>query len=138
MNKPRVSVVLFQHDLRIDDQLSLTKAIKQGLPVIGVYLYPANDVKPTTWGFHQSGPFRQQFLWESLQDLKKNLLPLNIPMYIWMEDHLQPEIFSSLHVEHLLEWSPTIIRFLALPPGWRFLTDGSYDDVWYDEALLNV
>jgi deoxyribodipyrimidine photo-lyase len=108
MNKPHVSVVLFQHDLRIDDQLSLAKAIKQGLPVIGVYLYPANTDKPTAWGFHPSGPFRHQFLWESLQDLKKNLLSLNIPMYVWMEDHLQPEMFSSLHVEHV---------FAAVEPG---------------------
>lgn len=79
MNKPHISVVLFQHDLRIDDQLSLAKAIKQGLPVIGIYLYPANTDRPTAWGFNPSGPFRQQFLWESLQDLKKNLLSLNVP-----------------------------------------------------------
>jgi deoxyribodipyrimidine photo-lyase len=108
MNKIPVSIVLFQHDLRIEDQLSLTKAIKQGLPVIGVYLYPANNLKPTTWGFNQSGPFRQQFLWESLLDLKKNLIRLNIPMYVWMDDHLQPTVFSSLDVGHV---------FAAVEPG---------------------
>jgi hypothetical protein len=29
-----------------------------------------------------------------------------------------------------------ILKFLGLPPGWRFLTDGLYVDVWYDAALL--
>jgi len=27
------------------------------------------------------------------------------------------------------------LPFLALPPGWRFLTDGSYVDVWQDEEM---
>jgi hypothetical protein len=39
------------------------------------------------------------------------------------------EIFSEdtdflhpLHVEHLGDWCPRIIKYLALPAGWRFLT----------------
>ena len=108
MHKPQVSIVLFQHDLRIDDQLSLSKAMKQGLPIVGVYLYPSNDLKPTTWGFNQSGPFRQQFLWESLIDLKKNLLRLDIPLYVWLDDHVESSIFSSFEVVHV---------FAAVEPG---------------------
>jgi len=49
---------------------------------------------------------------------------------------LEPDAFVPLHVEHLAAWRPEILRFLGLPPGWRFLTDGSYVDVWYDAALL--
>jgi hypothetical protein len=83
-------------------------------------------------------------------NVREGLLPLNglrHPIdgdtngwYLWAGEEFaySEDFFVPLHVEHLLEWSPTIIRFLALPPGWRFLTDGSYDDVWYDEALLNI
>ena len=59
--------------------------------------------------------------------------------YLWAgrdDVPLEPDAFVPLHVEHLAAWRPEILRFLGLPPGWRFLTDGSYVDVWYDAALL--
>jgi len=31
-----------------------------------------------------------------------------------------------------------IIKYLGLSPGWKFLSDGEYEDVWYDENLLNI
>jgi hypothetical protein len=43
-----------------------------------------------------------------------------------------PDFFVPLHVEHLDEWCPMAMPFLLLPPGWRFLTDGDYEDVWHD------
>jgi hypothetical protein len=56
--------------------------------------------------------------------------------YIWAGDYSDdPDFFVPLHVEHLEEWCPLVLQFLALPPGWRFLTDGSYEDVWQDEDV---
>jgi hypothetical protein len=49
-----------------------------------------------------------------------------------------PDFFISLHVEHLVEWRPEVLKFLGLPPGWRFLTDGHHEDAWEDPALLDV
>lgn len=46
--------------------------------------------------------------------------------------------FAPLHVSHLPEYCPDAIQFLGMPPGWRFLTDGDYIDVWEDRELLNV
>ncbi|WP_441007151.1 immunity protein Imm33 domain-containing protein, partial [Neisseria meningitidis] len=35
-------------------------------------------------------------------------------------------------------WRPEIIPFLTLPPGYRFLIgENGYEDVWFDELLLN-
>jgi hypothetical protein len=48
------------------------------------------------------------------------------------------DFFVPLHVEHLQSWRPEVMRFLGLPPGWRFLTDGTHDDVWEDARLLGV
>ena len=58
--------------------------------------------------------------------------------YIWAGEELSdaPNFFVSLHVSHLKEWSPEILRFLSLPPGWRFLVAGDYVDVWQDDQLL--
>lgn len=59
--------------------------------------------------------------------------------YIWGGQlSSDPDFFVPLHVEHLIEWCPEAIRFLGLPPGWRFLMSGNYEDVWEDRSLLIV
>ena len=60
--------------------------------------------------------------------------------YIWRGEHLSQadDFFESLHTSHLQDWCPDAIRFLALPPGWRFLVAPGQEDVWFDAALLNI
>lgn len=60
--------------------------------------------------------------------------------YIWAGEELSSDadFFNPLHVEHLSDWCPQVQKYLGLPPGWRFLIVGNYEDVWYDEALLEV
>lgn len=58
--------------------------------------------------------------------------------YIWSGEELSEadDFFAPLHVAHLDVWCPQIMKFLALPPGWRFLVAGDYEDVWFDESIL--
>lgn len=58
--------------------------------------------------------------------------------YIWAGEELSdnPEFFIPLHVSHLADWCPTLIPYLALPPGWRVLLAPGQEDVWFDEGLL--
>jgi hypothetical protein len=58
--------------------------------------------------------------------------------YIWAGEELseRADFFKPLHVSHLAEWCPMILKYLGLAPGWRFLTAGEYEDVWFDESLL--
>lgn len=60
--------------------------------------------------------------------------------YIWAGEDLpsDPDFFVPLHVKHLPEWCPEILRFLGLPPGHRFLLAPGYEDVWQDAALLST
>lgn len=60
--------------------------------------------------------------------------------YIWCGEKLssEPDFFSPLHTHHLAERCPEAIRFLGLPPGYRFLVAGEYIDVWFDPTLLEV
>lgn len=46
------------------------------------------------------------------------------------------DFFKPLHVEHIDDWCPQIKKYLGLPPGWRFLIAGEYEDVWFDGELL--
>jgi hypothetical protein len=58
--------------------------------------------------------------------------------YLWGggEPSDADDFFAPMCVEHLATHCPDAVPFLALPPGWRFLTDGNYVDIWYDVALL--
>ncbi|SRR6266852_576862 len=60
--------------------------------------------------------------------------------YIWAGQVLSddPDFFAPVHIRHLSELRPDVLRYLALPPGWRFLIAGGYEDVWFDASLLNV
>lgn len=57
--------------------------------------------------------------------------------YIWAGDYKDdPDFFKSLHIFHLKEWNPFILKYLGLPVGWRFLVhNDKYEDVWKDENL---
>jgi hypothetical protein len=60
--------------------------------------------------------------------------------YIWAGDELSndADFFKPVHVMHMPEISPDLMKYLGLPPGWRFLFDDSYLDIWYDDSLLRV
>lgn len=58
--------------------------------------------------------------------------------YIWAGEYSEADdFFKPVHIYHLLELCPKAITFLGLAPGWRFLFDNQYEDVWYDENLIN-
>jgi hypothetical protein len=81
-------------------------------------------------------------------NVRAGLMPLNglrhppeadtTGWYIWAGEDLstEPDFFQPLHVAHLVEWCPPVLKYLGLAPGWRFLIDGEYEDVWFDPALL--
>lgn len=83
-------------------------------------------------------------------NLRSELLPVNglrhMPVgdtsgwYLWAgeETSSDPGFFQPLHIEHLTQTRPEVLKYLALPPGWRFLIANDYEDVWFDESLLNV
>jgi hypothetical protein len=58
--------------------------------------------------------------------------------YIWAGEELSSadDFFLPVHVEHLSDWCPEVIPYLALGPGWRFLIAPDYEDVWFDESLI--
>ena len=64
--------------------------------------------------------------------------------YIWAgrEDiNNDPDLWDAMHIEHLSDLGDLgsrVLKFLGLPPGWRFQIDNQgYEDVWQDDSLLN-
>jgi hypothetical protein len=61
--------------------------------------------------------------------------------YLWAgegDPSYDPDFFVPVHVWHLANWWPEVLRFLGLGPGWRFLMDVAYEDVWHDPKLLGA
>ncbi len=59
--------------------------------------------------------------------------------YIWAGEYSSAgDFFQPVCAEHAPDLFAIAVPFLALPPGWAFITDGSYIDVWYDPKYLNV
>lgn len=60
--------------------------------------------------------------------------------YVWGgEDFpIADDAFTPIHVIHLFDYRPEVIKFLGLPPGYRFLVAGDYVEVWFDSSLLTV
>jgi hypothetical protein len=83
-------------------------------------------------------------------NVRQGLMPLNglrhpvagdaSGWYIWAgeEFSLDEDFFVPLHIDHLSEWCPSVIPYLALAPGWRFLLAPDHEDVWFDASLLDV
>ena len=59
--------------------------------------------------------------------------------FLWAGGEISesPDFFVPLHSEHLAEWRPELLPYLALPPGYRFLIAPDYEDVWFDASLLS-
>lgn len=86
----------------------------------------------------------------SLDSFKRFSMPINglrhpiendrsANWFIWAGEYSDADdFFQPVHVRHLLEICPKAIKYLGLGPGWRFLFDNEYEDVWYDENLLIV
>ena len=60
--------------------------------------------------------------------------------YFWRGENLSEadDFFAPLHVWHLDDQLPEVVPYLALPPGWRFLLAPGHEDVWFDQALLDL
>jgi len=83
-------------------------------------------------------------------NVKEGLMPINglrhpiegdtSGWYIWAGEEFSedPNFFIPLHIEHLADWCPEVIKYLGLAPGWRFLFAPGYEDVWEDKSLLEI
>ncbi|KRF31683.1 hypothetical protein ASG93_04925 [Paenibacillus sp. Soil787] len=82
-------------------------------------------------------------------NMRDNLFPINglrhkpengtCGWYIWAGDGFSedPDYFVPIHVRHIDEWDPKLKKYLGLGPGWRFLIADDYEDVWFDQSLLD-
>ncbi|MEL6836513.1 MAG: DASH family cryptochrome [Bacteroidota bacterium] len=69
----RRAILWFRTDLRLSDNLALQAALQESDELVPVYIFDEQWLGEDRWGFQRTGPYRMQFLLESLQDLKEHL-----------------------------------------------------------------
>ena len=61
--------------------------------------------------------------------------------YVWQGDYKEDaDFFNPIHMSHVVQEHAVLEKYFMLPPGHRFLIDttNGYEDVWYDEKLLDI
>ena len=80
------NLVWFRSNLRVEDNTSLSRAIKDSPRVIGYINIDPAIFELSDYGFKKTEKFRTKFLLESIQDLKKQLNGINISLIITNQD----------------------------------------------------
>mgnify|MGYP001202824985 FL=1 len=87
MQKQKInSLVWFRNNLRIEDNISLSKAINNSDNIFGFINIDPKNFLLTKYGFKKTEKYRAKFLLETISDLKSQLDTLNISLIITYKD----------------------------------------------------
>lgn len=78
-----IGLVWFRNDLRVSDNSVLAEAIKNHKSVIACYCFDPRHYEVSSFGFKKAEKYRAQFLIETVENLKSNLNPLNIELFVF-------------------------------------------------------
>ena len=85
--KQSTGLVWFRNNLRVQDNVSLHKAVANNNKVIGIYVFDPKLFAEDKFGFKKTGKFRTKFLIESVKDLQQNLANKNITLLVFHDDY---------------------------------------------------
>ena len=111
MQKQKInSLVWFRNNMRVEDNISLTKAMNESDNVIGFINIDPKIFISTKYGFKKTEKYRAKFLLETISDLKSQLEILNISLIITHRDFGQSinEIIDQYGITNIYtqtEWT---------------------------------
>ena len=93
----------FRNDLRIHDNEALVKATEKTQHVIPVYIFDPRIFKEHELGFPKTGKLRQQFLIESVENLRENLhkIGLNLIIKTGFPEDILPALAQEIDANEL-------------------------------------
>jgi len=108
-------LIWFRNNLRINDNISLKKSIKNNSNTIAVYFFDPKLFKVDKFGFQKTAKFRAKFLIETIIDLKNNLKDLNITLLTYfdcpenkLEELCKEHSVSAIYTQK--EWTQQEVR----------------------------
>ena len=105
------SILWFRNDLRLADHPAVIHALADSDEVLPVHIIDPRQVGPSPFGFNRLGPYRAQFLLESLADLYAQLRargsalrvfigePANV-LHSVAQEWDAPVVYTKLHYAH--------------------------------------
>ncbi len=98
----KIAIVWFRNDLRLHDNEALTKACEWADQVIPVYIFDPRQFQKSLFGFAKTGPFRAQFLLESVENLRRNLR--NVGSDLIVRTGFPEEILPAMAEKYKAVW----------------------------------
>ncbi len=94
----KTGLIWFRNDLRVTDNNSVSKAIKENDKIIAIYFFEPRLFKKDRFGFRKTEKYRAKFLIESISVLRENLKRHNVTLLVY---HNKPEtILPKLTSDH--------------------------------------
>lgn len=106
----QTNLIWFRNDLRTIDNVVLKQACISGARVIGVYFFDPKYFAINEYGFRTTHKYRAKFLIETIEDLRLQLLALNITLLVFNDrpDNIIPQVCARYHVSKVYlqnEWT---------------------------------
>ena len=91
-------IVWYRNDLRVHDHEALWQAAEKTAQVVPVYVFDPRTLADYQLGFLKTGPLRQQFLRESVANLRANLQKIgsNLLVRVGFPEDIIPELAQEL------------------------------------------
>lgn len=88
----------FRGDLRLTDNPAFLKACSESETLLPIFIHHPRDKADTKWGFSKKGAYSQQFLQESIADLKKQLINQQSDLLVFsgLPEEIIPELVRTL------------------------------------------
>lgn len=81
--KVKRAIVWFRNDLRLQDHVTLMRALDQAEEVIPIYVFDPDRWRQVAPGFVKTGAFQTQFLLEAVADLKNRLKSMGSDLLVY-------------------------------------------------------
>jgi deoxyribodipyrimidine photo-lyase len=93
----------FRGDLRLTDNPAFLKACLESEYLLPIYIHHPREKADTKWGFSRKGSYSQQFLQESILDLKKQLIKKESDLieFSGLPEEIIPELIKILGDAHV-------------------------------------
>lgn len=140
------ALVWFRNNLRVQDNQSLSEAISLHKHVIAVYCFDPEQFEISDFGFKKTEKFRAKFLIETVQNLKDNLRPLNVELFVYTTapKTALSEIATSFNISAIYlqkEWTFEEVQVskevrAALPKDVMF--KACFDQFLYHPEDINI
>lgn len=96
-------LVWFRNDLRLQDNETLHRAAQQCDELLCVYCIDPREFEKTPYGFTKTGPFRIQFLLETLEQLKASLQAVGGELLVYVDtpENIIPKLLAGHRIDRL-------------------------------------